>query len=295
MATAAAAAAERALPADFHATSKIENVKVEDLKVDRSYQRELSIPLVETIKNNWDEVASELVLVSRREDGSLHIINGQHRTAAARLLNLKKIPARVIDGLTVEQEAALRLKTNVRLTDRPLERFRAQVAAGDEQSIAIVNILEKFDTQVNLTPSQEEGINAISTVETLYEWDDGYTLKEALTYLRATYGRVGGKYATATLIQGTAWFLSKHEEEANIERLSELQKGLGIGALNQRARVMQSTLGGTLWLNLYRALVDLYNEQLTDKNKLEWRTRGSARLASRKRAGTVSSSMMEHS
>lgn len=286
MAVAASAAAERALPEDFHATSKIENVKVEDLKVDRAYQRELSIPLVETIKNNWDEVASELILVSRREDG-LYIINGQHRTAAARLLGLKKVPARVIEGLTHEQEAALRLKTNVRLTDRPLERFRAQVAAGDEQSIMIEKILNSFGTQVNLTPSQDEGVNAISTVETLYEWDDGFTLKATLAYLKQTYGRVGGKYATATLIQGVAWFISKHEDEANLERLGELQKGIGIAALAQRARVMQSTLGGTQWLNMYRALVDLYNEQLSDKNKLEWRTRGSAR-ASRKRGNTQS-------
>jgi uncharacterized protein DUF6551 len=289
MATTAAQAAERAenaaLPPGFHAESKIQAVKLDDLHVDRSYQRDLSMPLVEIIRNNWDEVASELILVSDRGDDGLFIVNGQHRTAAARMGGMTKIWARVVQGLNPAQEAALRLKTNVRMSDRPLERFRAQIAAGDPESHAIVKILARFDTEVNMTPSPEEGINAISTVEALYRLDDGGTLAEALQFIKDTFGMVGGKYATASFLRSIAWFILKHADEANFERAQSNLKGMGPAAFDRHARTVAATMGGSLWMNYYRSLVELYNEGLGEKSRLEWRLRGATQ-------GTVRRSRM---
>lgn len=279
MATTAAAAAERAaeaaLPEGFHATSEIKNVELDSLNVDRSYQREVSIPMVEQIRNNWDEVASELILVSKREDGSLWIVNGQHRAAAAKLMGQKKIWARVVQGMAAEQEAALRLKTNVRLGDRPLERFRAQLRAGDPESLAIVKILERVGTVVNETPSADSGINAIAAVEGIYRVDEGSRLLETLEFLKATFGEVGGKYATASLMRGVAWFLIKHSDEANLERAQNQLRGIGPAAFDRHARTIAASMSGALWLNYYRSLVELYNEGLSEKSKLSWHTRGS--------------------
>jgi uncharacterized protein DUF6551 len=278
MATTAAEAALRAesaaLPPDFHADSKIVHVKLDDLNVDRSYQRDISMALVEQIKNNWDEIASELILVSERKNGKLYIINGQHRTAAARLVGVTKIWARVVQGLNSAQEAALRLKTNVRLTDKPLERFRAQLAAGDPESHAIVKLLERFGTKVNMTVDPKEGINAVSSIEGLYRVDDGATLQETLEFIQAIWGTPGGKHATAAVMRSVAWFLLKHSDTANMERAQAQLKGMGIAAFDRHARTVGATMGGTLWLNYYRSLVELYNEGLGDKSKLEWRTSG---------------------
>jgi hypothetical protein len=278
MATAAAQAAERAaeaaLPEGFHADSKISNVSLETLNVDRSYQRDVSMTLVEQIRNNWDEVASELILVSQRADGTMYIVNGQHRTAAAALRGEKKIWARVVQGLSPDQEAALRLKTNVRLSDRPLERFRAQLAAGDPESLAIMKILDRVGTEPNVTPTNESGINCISTIEFVYRYDEGATLLEALEFLKETFGEVGGRTATASLIRSVAWFILRHKGEANFERAQAQLKGMGPAAFDRHARTIAASMGGPLWLNYYRSLVELYNEGLTGKGKLEWRTRG---------------------
>src|SRR5262249_27900451 len=150
---------------EIHAASTIKEVLLGKIQVDRSYQRDPSIPLIDRIADEWDVVASELVLVSDRGPrpeasevaGGLFIVNGQHRMRAALKLGHKKIWARVIDLRDVEDpgaiEAAFRLKTNVRLGDRIHERFKAQLRAGDEESHAIVNLLARFDAEINLVPT----------------------------------------------------------------------------------------------------------------------------------------------
>lgn len=282
MASTAAAAAERAaeaaLPEGFHATSEIKAVSLSSLNVDRAYQRDVSMSLVEQIRTQWDEVASELILVSKREDGTLWIVNGQHRAAAAGLRGDAKIWARVVQGLGPEQEAALRLKTNVRLGDRPLERFRAQLCAGDPESVSIQRIVEGVGSKVNESTSSDEGINAIAAVESIYRVDEGSLLKETLEFLRETFGEVGGKFATSTLMRSVAWFILKHRDSANMERLGAQLKGMGPAAFDRHARTIAATMSGPLWLNAYRSMVELYNEGLGEKSRLEWKTRGSAQV-----------------
>lgn len=269
----------------FHARSKIVQVRLADVQIDRSYQRDLSMVLVDDIAAEWNEVASELILVSdrgeREEGGGLFVINGQHRTAAARKLGMGKIWARVVRLDDLDDpgliEADLRLKTNKRLGDRPLERFKAQLRAGNPESIAITNILAKYDTQINLIPSADYGLNSVSTVEYLYRLDNGALLKEALEAINLAYGRVDSHTAGANPMKAVAWFIDKHGSmDADVGRLVEKLQGIGLPALGARARLMQGTMGGSMWANYYRALVDLYNDGLNNKNKLEFSLRGVA-------------------
>lgn len=262
----------------FHARSTIKQVRTASLIADRSYQRDLSMNLVDEIAGDWNEVASELILVSDRGEEGLFVINGQHRTAAARKLNMETIWARVVDLSDLDDpgliEADLRLRTNKRLSDRPPERFKAQLRAGDPESIAIRDLLAAFDTQINFIPSIDYGLNSVSSVESVYRVDGGGLLHETLTTIKAAYGRVDSQTASANMLKAVAWFIDKHGLEANGDRLAERMKSIGITALDTRARMMKGTMGGSIWSNVYRALVDIYNENLHQKNKLEFSLRG---------------------
>lgn len=272
---------------ELHAKSTIRTIKLADLKVDRSYQRDPSQSLVDKIASEWDEVASELLLVSDRgegreelwvEKGRFYIVNGQHRSLAAAKKSIKQLSARVIDLSEHPDPAAVeslfRLRTNVRMGDKPAERFKAQVRAGDPKSLAIVQILARFDTEINENPTTDAGINAVASVEKLYDVEEGKLLVETLQLLKDIYGVVGGKSSSAPTMVGLAWFILKHAGESNRTRLVEQLKGVGHAALDRRARTIGSTMGGTLWMNYYRAVVDFYNDRLADKSRLEWRTRG---------------------
>lgn len=270
----------------LHSASTIEKVRVSELKVDRSYQRDPSQRLVDDIAENWDEVSSELLLVSQRgirdlaEESGMFIVNGQHRTLGARKRNLEEVWARVIDLSEFEDpasiEATFRLRTNVRMGDKPLERFKAQVRAGNPESLAIVDILGRFDTEVNTAPNVEYGINAVSGVEKLYRVDDGKLLTETLQLIKDTFGSVSGKQSSSSMMVGLSWFILKHAEETDRTRVVEKLNSAGTKAIERRARTAQATMGGSLWMNVYRAAVDFYNERLHDNNKLEWRLKGAS-------------------
>jgi hypothetical protein len=189
----------------------MEVVAIDDLNVDHAYQRDLDAGLVQRIAAGWDIVASGPIVVSRRPDGSLWIVNGQHRAAAAKVAGETHILAQVksVAGMTPDEarvyEAELRLKGNTRRTDKSQERFRAQVAARHADSLAIVEIASKFNTRINPWNDQKHGIK-------------------------------------------------------------------GIEALDRKARAHKGAMGGALWTNYYRAMIEIYNTNLPQKSRLEWRT-----------------------
>jgi hypothetical protein len=287
MAAAAKVKPDPSTPDGFHALSKIMQVNLSEVKVDRSYQRDVSPALVDDIADNWDEVASELVLYSNRgtrdpvEEGGLWIINGQHRTAAAQKQGMKKIWARVVDLSDVEDpgavEADLRLKTNKRIGDQPVQRFKAQLRAGDPESVAIRDILARYDTQINEVPNLDHGINTVSAVEKIYRTDDGKLLNTTMETLNNAFGVVGGESFNASMMKGVAWFIQRHYIEADMPRLVEKMQNVGPAAMGNRARTIQATMGSALWTNYYRALVEMYNEKLGAKSRLKWKLRGSTK------------------
>lgn len=271
------------IPAGFHQNSVISQVPLSNIQIDRSYQRAPSQSLVDEITANWSEVASELVLISNRgdrQDGGLFLVNGQHRTLAARKLGHETIWARIVDLSEVTDpgavEADLRLKTNVRLGDRPLERFRAQLRSGDEASLNIVKILARFDTEINEQTDTSIGINCVATIEAVYGADEGALLTETLEVVRDTFGGFSGKGASAAMFKSVAWFVEKHGMESDRFRLCSRLKMAGPEGIHRRAVNQQSIMGGTLWLNYYRTIADYYNEGLQDKSKVQLNTRGAS-------------------
>jgi hypothetical protein len=275
---------------EIQANSIIEEVILAQLQADDTYQRDTNETLVDDISNNWDEVASELILVSKRGKrspesdvkGGLFVVNGQHRSKAAQKRGMTKIRARIIDLSKhpdpAKIEAGLRLKTNNRMGDRPLERFKAQVRAGVEESIDIVRILGKYGTYINASSLPDTGINCVATIESVYRQDEGRLLADTAKLIKDTYGEFQGRYSAAGLVKGASWFIEKHAEETNRERLIEKLQGIGLTNLLNRARTTRMTMSGSEWLNVYREMVALYNEKLQDKNKLHWKYKGAGKL-----------------
>lgn len=274
-------------------------VQLDKLRSDFSYQRDVKEELVDEIANNYNVLAQELPLVADRGprsadgdvQGGLWIINGQHRCKAAQKKGMKTILARVIDLRKVEDPAALeaeyRLMTNKRAGDNAQERFKAQLRAGDPESLDIVKIAKNAGTEINLSPNPDHGINCVSTVEKIYRLDQGVLLKETLSFVADVWGDIGGRNATAGVLKSICWFIEKHSEETNKDRLVERLKSLGYAAWESRSRTTALSMGGAMWVNFYRTLVALYNEGQKDKDRLQWKMRGSAALSEAKAGASV--------
>jgi len=248
-------------------------VNVGDLKVDHSYQRDLKAPMLEKMQDrSFDDATAGIISVSRRASGELYIVDGQHRSALARLEKRDKILAQVFEGLSPQQEADLRDRMHLRRADTVYEIFKARIFAGDPVARGMQKVAREFESQLNFIPDSKRGINTISTVEAIYRADQGQALRKCFKLIREAWGSVEGQNATAATIKATHWFLERHSEEIEYERAVQRIKTEGVQSLMRMARSHQGALGGSLWLNTYRALVESYNYGLRDASKLEWRT-----------------------
>jgi hypothetical protein len=120
-----------------------------ELQVDESYQRSLdtepSQRLIRRIAQFWDWGLCQPLAVARRQDGSLVVVDGQHRLAAARMRgDIAHLPCVITAYANAGDEAAAFVALNQnRKPLQPLDIFKAAVTAEDETAIAVKGILER--------------------------------------------------------------------------------------------------------------------------------------------------------
>lgn len=269
------------------AAGDFEVLTIDDLKIDHAYQRDLNVDLVQKIARDWDIAAAGPLVVSRRADGSLFIVNGQHRAAAAKTAGEEEVIAQVVDMTEVpldearKLEAELRLKGNSRRSDKVQERFRAQLAAGYRESLAIVEIADTFGTRINPWPDGRHGINCVSTVEALYRKDRGGHLVRVFEFVQEAFGQVDGPTSTSTILAGVSWLLERHDHGMDRKRMVERLGVEGTDQLMRAAMAHRAALHGSTWMNFYRAMIGAYNERLPEAKRLPWITSAASRSAAK--------------
>lgn len=121
--------------ADRSSPGELRMVPVDELRVDRdSYQRELQSDGKRTrLAATFNWVSCGVLIVARRADGTLWIVDGQHRWEAARTRgDIESLPCVIFDIASIQGEAKAFLQSNTeRRALRVFEQFRAQVAESD--------------------------------------------------------------------------------------------------------------------------------------------------------------------
>lgn len=127
----------------------LQNLLPSELEIDPAYQRSLdasqSQTLIRKIAQHWNWDLCQPLVVARRENGDLFVIDGQHRLAAARLRgDIQQLPAVVLSYASTADEAASFVHLNQQR--RPLTKldvFKAAVASEDTEATAIVAAIHK--------------------------------------------------------------------------------------------------------------------------------------------------------
>lgn len=145
-------------------------VRLSDTTIDRDVQRALnsSHPIFKSI---FDPDEFGVGIISKREDGSLVVLDGQHRTAHGIKSGFghHEFLFFVHDGLTKDQEAAIFLAAqDRRVRVQAIDVFRLSVVAGSERHIAIIKILESFGLQV-AGHQREGGVAAVASLLRIYD------------------------------------------------------------------------------------------------------------------------------
>lgn len=174
--------------------AKVVFTKLGDLSIDMKYQRLLNETMIKNA-GRFDPKLLRPLLVYRRPDGKLALVDGQHVTMIGLIYTLDsencEVPVQILEHNTcatvkecVEQEAILFKKLNVQRTNvSAVAQLRADIAAGDERAKEIEAKLEELDVHVEKIGS-ENGY-AVKGYAKLLSSIDNYgieTTKQAILY-----------------------------------------------------------------------------------------------------------------
>jgi len=126
----------------------LEWLPVADLRIDGRYQRKLSdasLRVLGRIVKGFSWARFGALSVSRAADGTLLVVDGQHRAVAAAHLGIERVPCLVFAAETEAQAASFVGINADRTGVTRIDKFRAQLAAGDAKARGLANMLAIVD------------------------------------------------------------------------------------------------------------------------------------------------------
>ena len=203
-------------------------VPVKDLVIDMSYQRVPQEIKVMKIVNNFNPDAIGVLICSAREDGTIAVIDGGHRVAALRLLNMEdhNVDALVYFDLSLKQEAEIfTLMNDNRTKPKTSDIFKSKVIAGDETSLLINKVIDKHGLFIANGPGMNH-LRALGTVNQIYKRYGIETLDMTLDCLIKAYSKHSSDLSDQALLS-LSLVIGTHKETINSDRVVTILKHFG--------------------------------------------------------------------
>ncbi len=147
---------------------RFEYVRVADLKIDPTYHVPERFREKRALRYAapFDEDRLGIVTVSNR-DGTLWLIDGNHRRAAASLVGLEYLYAKVYIGLTLQQEANIFIGLSDQVPLSGMDLWVARRVDRDPVVLGVEEILDRHGAVIGRGGSASEAPNATRAVTTL--------------------------------------------------------------------------------------------------------------------------------
>jgi hypothetical protein len=194
-------------------TNITRNLPVSELLIDPVYQRSLNRERVGRIVKSFNPRQFGYLKVSHR-NGKYYVIDGQHRLAAARILGYTSLPCNVCEGLNQQAEAEdFRIQQDNMSRIHTRDRFKAAIAAEDEESLRISKILSEYGYTLQgfgISAQSENCIGSISTLQRIVRSSpDGFKILDLTLYLIKMTWDNQNKASHGFVLGGTAAFVKR--------------------------------------------------------------------------------------
>lgn len=183
------------------------------LKIDSNYQRDINNPasriLIGRIAKDWNWDLCQPLVTVRRDGGDLYVIDGQHRLMAAKERgDVDQLPVVIVNLPSAESEAQLFVSFNRnRRPLKPLDIWKAALAAGDAETTSINGILRKHGLSVwsssNNKNMRAGAVTNIGGLTKIYREQGAEQFEATVAVIAAAFGHEGLQYS-ATLFNGVA-------------------------------------------------------------------------------------------
>jgi hypothetical protein len=254
-------------------------LRVDHLGVDPKVQRTVDPGRVRKIAENLNLDALGTIIVSARDDGTYHVVDGQHRAEAMKQLGFgnEVMDCKVFSGLTLAEEAALfRLYNDTRQV-RPVIKFVIRVIEGDETAVLLNSILEDHGWRV--TGASGKGFFlAVGALEKVYNggtrFDGGNAAacETLIDVLTSAWGH-NADAVRAELIEGIGLVILQYGDTLDLRKLTvELGRHEGgpigvIGDARQLRKLRSCRVGDAM----AEVIVSMVNKGRKTKRIPDWR------------------------
>lgn len=252
-----------------------EILSVDVLFVDDRYQRPVTT-IADQIAEHFERALLEPLLVSRRKRDRYAIADGQNRWAGAKRIGERWLWCRVM-RLTPQEEARIFSALQAqRKNIRPLERFKADVFAGNPEAIAVSALLRRHGvvtSEVSGAYSSEDSLAAITAVRRGWARYGDERMDRVFEIVRAAFPGERGRWV-GEVINGLAAFLSRHEKDIDVPRLvAALSNDIGsVRELLARSAAKRrgAGMGGGSQVYTVRVIEDAYRRVGRGPFRREW-------------------------
>lgn len=143
------------------------------LRIDPSYQRTdaISESRISTLVKLWSWIACGCLIVARRPDGSLWVVDGQHRLLAAmKRASILDLPCMVFDQIEIKEEAKAFGWTNNQRGPMPgTSQFKASVVAEDPIACAVQKMIDEAGYRVKRTATAPNTVACVTAMQNCYK------------------------------------------------------------------------------------------------------------------------------
>ena len=240
----------------------IDAVAVNELFVDHTYQRPLDTARARQLARSWDRRLAGVIEVSdrgQRQQPRYAIIDGQHRWAAAHLLDpAPMMVATIHEGLALTEEAALFDRLN-RERRRPAtwDHWRARSSAADPTVLAIERVVAEVGLRIDPAP-REGNLRCTSTLEKLHALGGVDLVRDTLALLVDVWD-IRLDAFDALIVHGLGLILHYLRGRIDQERLVDSLMGVFPRQLKTHAAHLRETTTGTQPKLIAIAIMTAYN------------------------------------
>ncbi len=211
----------------------------EHLRVETDYQRESTTAKVQGIARAWSWPSCGALVVGRRPDGTLVVMDGAHRLSAAmRRADVQQLPCMIFDVRSVAAEAASFVSVNTaRKPMAAIDVHRAAVVAGVEKSVAIQRLCDEIGIEIAATG--KKNVLSAKSIALLTELlrQRPVRFPYVLSFVAGMYARRENKCLSDRVI-ATADFLDRRISEGlDDRRLRERIESVGVDGIVRACRV----------------------------------------------------------
>lgn len=226
----------------------LEMIPLDKLKVFHNtepggYARPVSEDRLKRLRKTWDITKVGTIHVSKRVDGSLWLVDGQHRVQVAIENGLGELPAVVHHDADEAKEADLYLGYADAFPQQALSQFMAQLARGDREASAIKSAVESVGLKIGVdykgAHADDGTVIAINRMERIHAVGGGNGLRETLRLAKEAFGLDHRAYQQA-MLEALFQFWAAYNTQYDRERLVARLREVGVEGVSSRAYAIKS-------------------------------------------------------